>query len=161
MKNEKKINPEFFEMPIERLLTNEEADLLLENGIETKWVSCKECHAAGATTDDRSFCSLKCFCKNKDIDYNAMKLLGKEIFLEQSAQTGDLVMYNGEQYKVVSTDFTFNRVNKKFEQTYSYVLIGGGQEKRLHDLEIPLRKIGFSQELSNKKENGKDERREL
>lgn len=59
-KEYKKIDPVFFEMPMNRLLDEQEIDMLTARGIESSWISCKQCRSTGGTTDNREFCSMGC-----------------------------------------------------------------------------------------------------
>lgn len=158
--NEKKYNkidPRFFEMPMNRLLDEQEINAIKVHGIESSWISCKQCRTAGGTTDNREFCCIDCYCLFYDIDKNAMKLLKNEWLETIAAKSGDKVEYQNRIYKVVSTDFNAERLKRSFKVTYSYILIGKEGQVRLSDIEYPLRKMGYGDEILMSNKFGKDE----
>ena len=152
-----KIDFDFFEMPIHRLLTEEETDLLKITGEKIEWISCKECNVTGGTNDGREFCSIKCFCTFNKIDSNSMELIKNEVLHEEAAKTGDKVIYKDEIYDVISTDFSIERLKKQFNVSYSYILKVNSRVVKLFDLEYPLRKMTRTEHLKWKQNKFKDE----
>jgi hypothetical protein len=137
------IDPLNFEMPIDRLLTGEEEKLVNAHDIETDWVQCVHCRTTGATTDEREYCSIECFVKEKNIDPKSMDLLKFGIYEQFAAKKDDYVLYNESLMKVFQTDCTEERLRKEFAKTFSYVLTSKEGQIKLFDLEMPLRKLSF------------------
>lgn len=86
-----------------------------------------------------------------------MRVLKNDWVMATAAKSGDKVEYQNGIYKVVSTDFSAERLKRSFRVTYSYVLIGKEGQIRLKDLEYPLRKMGYGDEMLINKNKENDE----
>lgn len=146
------IDPDFFEMPVDRLLTEEEERQLNQKGIKTTWISCLNCRQTGATTDGREFCSLKCYAEYNRLDYNAVLLMRKAAYLDEAAREGEMVRYNDRYMKVISTNFSREKIQDKYRATYSYVLMDGAKMVKLFNLEAPLRRVGYNPDHNDLRE---------
>lgn len=130
-----------FEMPVNRLLTKAEQLVLISHGIDPEWIKCEACTNEGWTIDGRKYCSIKCYCREKGLSYNSLKLIKQAVYLDESAQEGDSVIYGEKMMKVIATDCAEERIKRGYDLKYNYALNFEGSLLRLKDLDTPLRKI--------------------
>ena len=147
MKNKKSPYP--FEMPFDRLLTDAEKLILEANDIKCEWVNCLACSNTGWTTDNRGYCSVKCYCIEHGLNYDSFELIKKAIFMDEAACEGDEVIYDEYKMRVIATDCTRQRIKRGYNLKYNYVLNFEGKTIVLKDLDVPLRKVGLSFDEEN------------
>jgi hypothetical protein len=129
---------EFFEMPVDRLMSEEEVLVLLSDGVEVDWIECKGCSNQGGTTDAREYCSVECYAREKGIDKKNAELIKRSVFMEKAAKKGDCVFYNERYYVVKETDCTMQRIKRGYGMKYNYILSSDSGITKLEGLEMPL-----------------------
>ena len=136
-----KNTPKPFEMPFDRLLTDDEKENLNDSGLTFKQIDCLACSNSGWTSDGREYCSVRCYCIEHGLDITSFDLIKKAVFLDEASCVGDQVIYDECLMKVVTTDCTKERLQRDYNLKYSYVLEFDGRSLILRDIEVPLRKI--------------------
>jgi hypothetical protein len=141
MSSEEREVPFVFEMPLDRLLSDGEILPLTLNGIHVRSMKCPLCGKEGWVTDYREYCKLSCYAKAKKMDPRSLDLVRQAVLLDGAALTGDEVEYGGKKLKVLATDCTEERIRRKYELKFNYVLKCQGTVFHLKNLETPLIKI--------------------
>ena len=156
MSSEEREVPFVFEMPLDRLLSDEEILPLTLNGIHVRSMKCPLCGNEGWVTDYREYCTLGCYAKAKKMDPRSLELVRQAVLLDGAALTGDEVEYGGKKLKVLATDCTEERIRRKYELKFNYVLKCQGTVFHLKNLETPLRKV-TNEPLNSHNELSKDQ----
>jgi|GEM_PF-3277705 hypothetical protein len=132
-----------FEMPINRLLSEDEMLSAVINGYQMDWVKCSICGSEGWTVDNRKHCSLTCYVKAKKLDKNKMEVIRISVLKEEAAFLNDFVKCGDEILKVIATDCTFSRLSRPYNLKFNYVLQYKDTLIKVNDLETPLRRYSI------------------
>lgn len=151
MTEEEKEPPFIFEMPVDRLLTDEEIIPLIIHGYKLSVVRCDFCGIHGWSTDDRDLCSISCLAKKQGIETGKVDLLRQSVLLESAAFKDDVVLYGKEKLQVIATDCTTDRIRRSYHLKFNYVLKWRGQIIKVVDSETPLRRFEEDPEVAERK----------
>ncbi len=132
-----------FEMPINRLLSEDEMLSAVINGYQMDWVKCSICGNEGWTVDNRKHCGLTCYVEAKKLDKNKMEVIRISVLKEEAAFLHDFVKFGDEILKVIATDCTFSRLSRPYNLKFNYVLQYKDTLINVNDLETPLRKYSI------------------